>query len=84
MCIKLVLIKELYYDARPKKSQDQTKDGGTNIHECEKDWKAYTQWMMMMMHVGLLVMCVLFLPDFYQNRNLKETVVRTLTLKSLN
>jgi len=62
---------------------DQTKDGGTNIHECEQDWKAYTHWimtMMMMMHVGLLVMCLLFLPDFYQNRNLKEIVVRTLNI----
>ena len=61
---------------------DQAKVEGTNIHEGEQAQMAYTQRMMMMMvmmmmmttttmlmYVGLLVMCILFLSNFYQNRN---------------
>jgi hypothetical protein len=34
---------------------DQTKDGGTNIHEGEQAWKTYTQWMMVMMMMMMMM-----------------------------
>jgi hypothetical protein len=59
-----------YFPSVREVLDDQTKHREANIHKGEQAWKTYTQLMMMMMHAGLLVMCLLFLPDFDQNRNL--------------